>query len=48
METCKDLEGLYKIVKSYIDKVDFSLLWKGYKPLRFALYNNEQVYFDGK
>lgn len=44
----QNLEELYAVVKSYIDKVDFSLLWKGFKPLRFALYNNEQVYFDGQ
>lgn len=44
----QNLEELYNIVKGYIDKVDFSLLWKGFKPLRFALYNNEKVFFDGK
>ena len=44
----ENLEGLYKVVKSYLDKVDFSLLWKGFKPLRFALYNNDTVYFDGE
>ena len=27
-------------VKNYIDKVDFSLLWNGFKPLKFALYNS--------
>ena len=48
MDNKENLEELYKIVKSYLDKVDFSLLWKGFKPLKFALYNNETVFFDGK
>ena len=48
MNNKENLEELYKIVKSYLDKVDFSLLWKGFKPLKFALYNNETVFFDGK
>lgn len=48
MNNKENLEELYKIVKSYLDKVDFSLLWKGFKPLKFALYNNENVFFDGK
>ena len=43
-----NLEELYRLVKSYIDKVDFSLLWNGFKPLKFALYNSEKVFFDGK
>lgn len=44
----QNLEELYKVVKSYLEKVDFSLLWKGFKPLKFALYNDETVFFDGK
>ena len=44
----QNLEELYQVVKSYLEKVDFSLLWKGFKPLKFALYNNETVFFDGK
>ena len=48
MNNKENLEELYKIVKSYLDKVDFSLLWKGFKPLKFALYNNETVFFDGE
>ena len=43
-----NLEELYRLVKGYIDKVDFSLLWNGFKPLTFALYNSEKVFFDGK
>lgn len=48
MDNKQNLEELYKVVKSYLNKVDFSLLWKGFKPLKFALYNNETVFFDGK
>ena len=44
----RNLEELYQVVKSYLEKVDFSLLWKGFKLLKFALYNNETAFFDGK
>ncbi len=27
--------------------VDFSMLWKGFKPLKFALYNQSECFFDG-
>ena len=43
----KTLEQLYLEVKDNLDKLDFSKLWNGFKPLRFALYNNEQCFFNG-
>lgn len=47
MAKCKTLKEKYEEVKSLIDKVDFSLLWNGFKPLRFALYNEDECFFDG-
>lgn len=42
-----DLERLYYEVKSYIDTVDFSKLWRGFEPLKFALYTDKECFFDG-
>lgn len=44
----RTLEELYPIVKSYVDRLDFSLLWEGFSPLKFALYNDLECYFDGR
>lgn len=44
----KSLKDKYYEVKEYVDKVDFSKLWKGFKPLRFALYNQSECFFDGE
>lgn len=45
MET--DLKKLYFQIKEYIDMVDFSKLWKDFKPIKFALYNDNECFFDG-
>ena len=42
-----DLEKLYYEVKGYIDIVDFSKLWRDFEPLKFALYSDDQCFFDG-
>ena len=42
-----DLERLYYKVKNYIDTVDFSNLWRGFTPLKFALYTDKECFFDG-
>jgi len=42
-----DLEKLYYEVKKYIDTVDFSKLWRGFEPLKFALYTDKECFFDG-
>ena len=42
-----DLKKLYYEVKSYIDIVDFSKLWRDFEPLKFALYSDNQCFFDG-
>ena len=45
--SCMDLKKLYYQVKSYIDIVDFSKLWRGFEPLKFALYSDNECFFDG-
>ena len=42
-----DLEDLYKKIADAITQIDFSKLWEGFKPLKFALYNDEECYFNG-
>ena len=42
-----NLEQLYFEVKKQIDEVDFSKLWHGFEPLKFALYSDNECFFDG-
>ncbi len=42
-----DLETLYTKVKEGIESLDFKSIWPGFKPLKFALYNDEKCFFDG-
>ena len=42
-----DLEALHAQVKQAILSLDFNAIWPGFKPLRFALYDNEICCFDG-
>ena len=42
-----DLEKLYYEIKNYIEIVDFSKLWRGFEPLKFALYTDGECFFDG-
>ena len=42
------LDELYSEVKKIISTVDFNNLWEGFRPLKFALYNDRECYFDGK
>lgn len=42
------LDELYYKVKASIDKIDFNLLWEGFYPLKFALYNHDECFFNGK
>ena len=44
----EDLKELYYEIKTYIEKVNFEILWKDFKPLKFALYNNDECFFDGQ
>lgn len=43
-----NLEKLYYEVKGYIDRVDFSKLWCGFEPLKFALYSADECFFNGE
>ena len=40
-------EMFYK-VKEHISTVDFNNLWEGFRPLKYALYNDKECYFNGK
>lgn len=42
-----DYRAIYQEVRDKINNVDFSLLWKGFNKYKFAIYNDERVYFDG-
>ena len=42
-----DLEKIYNSISEAIAKLDFELLWEGFKPLKFALYNDDECYFNG-
>ena len=44
----KTLEELYNEVAVEIARLDFDGLWQGFKPLKFALYNNEKCFFGGR
>lgn len=46
MQYC--LETLYKKIDEYIKKVNFETLWVGFKRLKFALYDDEKCFFNGK
>ncbi len=47
VKTVESLESLYNKIKDTISKVDFTLLWEGFEPLKFALYNDTECFFDG-
>lgn len=42
-----DLEKLYFEIKETIASLDFSKLWNGFEPLKFALYTDKECFFDG-
>ena len=41
------LQEFYCAVKEQIKKVDFPSLWEGFRPLRFAFYDQDSCCFDG-
>lgn len=43
-----DLEKLYARVKETVDTLDFERIWPGFEPLKFALYDQEKCFFDGR
>lgn len=42
-----DLRKAYGEVERRLEKLDFSDLWPGFRPLKFALYNETECVFDG-
>ncbi len=42
-----DLEVLYGKVRDAVSSLDFSRIWPGFEPLRFALYDTSKCFFDG-
>lgn len=43
-----DLMNLFSRVRAKIGSVDFSRLWRGFYPLKFALYTDDACVFDGQ
>lgn len=43
-----DLEALYYRVKETVSTLDLEAVWPGFKPLKFALFDNEKCFFDGR
>ena len=43
-----DLEKLYSQVKETVSSLDFDSIWPGFRPLKFALYDDRQCFFDGQ
>ena len=42
------LETLYYQVEEAIASLDFEKIWPGFKPLKFALYDESRCFFDGR
>lgn len=43
----KKLDELYYEVESLINKIDFNKIWPNFKRLKFALYNQNECFFNG-
>ncbi|MBR5896787.1 MAG: hypothetical protein IKZ39_04155, partial [Lachnospiraceae bacterium] len=43
-----DLKLLHEQISETISTLDFDAIWEGFKPLKFALYNAEECFFDGE
>ena len=43
-----DLETLYCQVKETISSLDLGSVWPGFEPLKFALYDDNKCFFDGR
>ena len=42
-----DLQAAFDLVTERLARIDFSALWPGFRPLKFALYDGERCFFDG-
>ena len=43
-----NLEEKYRQVQETIASLDFNRIWPGFQPLKFALYDEEKCFFDGR
>lgn len=43
-----DLEQLYRKVEALLSRINFEEIWPGFRPLKFALYDNARCFFDGR
>ena len=43
-----DLEKLYRRVEASVASLDTRGIWPGFRPLKFALYDSEKCFFDGR
>ena len=43
-----NLERLYDQLCGSINTLDLDAVWKGFRPLKFALYNDTECFFDGR
>lgn len=43
-----NLASIYREVEKRIEQLDFSRLWRGFSPLKFALYTEDECFFDGQ
>ena len=44
----KPLNELYYEINELLKKIDFNNLWDGFKPLKFALYNDKECFYNGE
>ncbi|MEE0719208.1 MAG: hypothetical protein U0M39_11015 [Oscillospiraceae bacterium] len=42
-----NLDELYSRVSETISSLDFGRIWPGFRPLKFALYDDEKCFYDG-
>jgi hypothetical protein len=45
---CMMLQSIYNSIQKRLSQVSFSLLWPGFQPVKFALYNASHCFFDGQ
>ena len=43
-----NLKLLHEQISQTIGTLDFGAIWEGFKPLKFALYNADECFFDGE
>lgn len=48
MNTHNNLFDIYEAISNRLNLINFNKLWNGFKPYKFAIYNDEFVVFEGK